>query len=451
MEAVTAKRDPWIARFSSLRAFRHRDFAILWSGGMISNAGSWMQAVAVGAYVTEATGKASWTALVAVAAFLPIGILSPVGGALADRLDRRVFTITAESIEAVLALALALIFAADRGSPGLVTFVVFLAGSVSALRLPFHQSVLPDVVPKEDLLGAISLGSAQYNLGRVIGPALAGLVISLGSFELAFFINAVSFLAGIAAFWLIRLPGRVPSEEGSIWDRIRAGARAARTEPGCRTAIAMISVVAVLISPFIALIPAMAAHLVGGGADDTASGTAALTTAQGVGAVLGALMIVPLAGRFGRRRMIVVNLVGTSLLLCAYAASPNLSFGIVLLALVGMGYIGVLSGMSTVVNLRAPAAFRGRILSLYFVALGVLYPLGSMIHGAVADLVGLSRTTVMFAGLLGGSILALELFAPRVLDAFEDPPESGDPNIATFLTEQAQQQLGNASAIPLEG
>lgn len=421
-----------------------------------------MQAVAVGAYVTETTGKASWTALVAVAAFLPIGILSPVGGALADRLDRRRFVISVEIVEASLAILLSLLFMTELESPGLVTAVVFVGGCLSAVRLPFHQSVLPDVVPSEDLLGAVSLGSAQYNLGRVVGPALAGLVISLGSFELAFAINALSFVAGIMAFWIIRLPDRSPSEEGSTWKRIRAGASAARSEPGCRTAILMIAAVAVLISPFIALIPAMAAHLVGGGADATAAGTSALTTAQGVGAVLGALCIVPFAQRFGRRRMIVVNLLATPSMLCLYAVSPNLVIGVAVLALVGMGYIGILSGMSTIVQIRAPEAFRGRILSLYFVALGVLYPVGSLIHGAVADVIGLSKTTAVFALVLIGMIMALEFLFPHVLEVFEDQlaadvDHANDASAVVETTGQGsggdakESQIDVAAPVPLEG
>ncbi|MGK2957417.1 MAG: MFS transporter [Acidimicrobiales bacterium] len=425
MESKGAEATTLTGRFSSLRPFRHRDFAVLWGGGMVSNAGSWMQAVAVGVYVTEATGKATWTALVAVAAFLPIGVLAPVGGALADRLDRRRFVMGAETIEAALAFVLAMLFITDSATPGLVTLMVFLGGCMSALRLPFHQSVLPDVVPREDLLGAVSLGSAQYNLGRVVGPALAGLVLKFGSFELAFFINAFSYLAGIGAFALIHLPDRTPNEEGGTWVRIRAGASAARNEPGCKSAIVLIAVVAILISPFIALVPAMASHLGGGGVDATSTGTGTLTAAQGVGAVLGALAIVPLAARFGRRRMIVANLLATPTLLCVYAYSPNLTVAAGLLAVVGMGYIGILSGLSTVVQLRAPVVFRGRILSLYFVALGVLYPIGSILHGAVADVIGLQPTTVVFAIGLVVLVIGVNLLAPQVFAVLEDPEADG--------------------------
>lgn len=441
-------------RFPSLRAFRHRDFAVLWWGGMVSNAGSWMQAVAVGAYVTQATGKATWTALVAVAAFLPIGILAPVGGALADRLDRRRFVIIAETIEATLAAILALLFVFDSASPGLVTLMVFLGGAMSALRLPFHQSVLPDVVPKEDLLGAVSLGSAQYNLGRVLGPAAAGVVIAFGSFELAFFINAISFIAGIAAFAYIRLPHREITDEAGIWSRIRAGASEARKEPGCRSAIFLIAAVALLISPFIALVPAMAARLGDGGVADTAAGTGALTTAQGIGAVLGALAIVPMAERFGRRQMIVINLIATPLLICIYAYSPNLTIAVGLLSVVGMGYIGILSGLSTVVQLRAPVAFRARILSLYFVALGVIYPIGSLLHGAVADLIGLRSTMIGFALGLIGLISGIKILFPHWLNVLDDPSEesSSDPIATESLDEPVSiEPLIDGPAVPLEG
>src|SRR5688572_26104051 len=193
-----------------------------------------MQTVAVGALVTERTGKAGWTALVAVAAFLPIGLLSPIGGALADRRDRRRWLITANLVAAGLATVLAILHAAGQASPGVVTLLVFGGGCVFALSIPFHQAMTPDLVPREDLLAAASLGSAQYNLGRVVGPALAAVVIASTSFTVAFVINAVSFFAVIVALLLVRLPERtVPADDGGMWERIRAGAREAAAEPGC--------------------------------------------------------------------------------------------------------------------------------------------------------------------------------------------------------------------------
>ena len=417
-------------QLGSLRALRHRSFAVIWAGGLVSNAGTWMQTVAVGALVAEDTGQAVWAALVAVAAYLPIGALGPVGGALADRVDRRRFVMAADLFEGILAAVLALLAASGRASPGAVTAVVFLGGCSSALRMPFQQSVLPDLVPRDDLLAAASLGAAQFNLGRVVGPALAGLVVGLGSFTLAFAVNAVSFLAAVVAFAVIRLPDRDVTDEGGTWARIRAGARAARADPGCRAAIGLIATVAVLASPFIALMPAVADRLADGARAVTAA-NGALTTSQGVGAVLGALTLVPLADRFGRRRVLVANLAVTPLALCAYAAAPTVPTAVAAVAVVGASYIGLLSGLSTVVQLRAPAQYRARVLSLYFVALGVIYPVGALVQGAVADQVGLPLTTAAFAAALVVVVGALAVGRPGVLAALDDrapgaPADAGD-------------------------
>lgn len=411
----------------SLRALHHRDFALLWSGGLVSNAGSWMQTIAVGVLVTEATGQATWTALVAVAAFLPVGVLSPVGGALADRVDRRRFLIVGNLVEAALAALLAVLAATGRAEPAVVTAIVFAAGCSTALRIPFQQSLLPDVVPREDLLGAVSLASAQFNLGRVVGPAMAGVVIAVGSFTAAFVVNAVSYLAAVIALSLVRLPQRAATDEAGLLSRIRAGARVARREPGCRVAIGLIAVAAFLAAPFISLVPAVASELTGAGEQSTAAATGALTTAQGVGAVFGALVIVPLAERMGRRRLIVADLVAVPAALCLYALAPTVVTAVLAITLVGAAYIGVLSGLSTVVQLRAPEEYRGRVLSLYLVALGVIYPAGSMVQGAVADRIGLGETTILFALVMLVVVVALAVGRPQALAALDDPVAEAEP------------------------
>lgn len=406
---------------SSLRALRHRDYSLLFVGGLVSNVGTWMETVAVGALVVAATDQAIWAALVAVAAFLPIGALSPVGGALADRVDRRRFIVATNLIEGALAAVLAVLAWTDRARPGVVVAVVFVMGCSAALRFPFQQSILPDVVPREDLLSATSLSSAQYNLGRVVGPALAGVVIALGSYGLAFAVNALSFLAVVVAVLFARIPPPANREEGGIAARIRAGARAARAEPGCRAAIVMIGVVGLLASPFIALVPAVADRLVAGdGALGAATG--ALTTAQGVGAVLGALAIVPLADRLGLRRVLVADLVLCPLALAVYGAMPHIVSAVLALTVVGALYIGLLSGLSTVVQLRAPEAFRGRVLSLYMVALGVVYPIGALLQGAVADAVGLPTTTAGFALTLVVVVASLARWRPAFLGSLDAVP-----------------------------
>ena len=192
------------------------------------------------------------------------------------------------------------------------------------------------------------------------------------------------------------------------------GARVAIAEPGCRAAIGTIAVVGLLASPFIALVPVMAHHLTHTGARGIASATGLLTTAQGIGAVAGALAIAPLAARLGRGRVLIACLAALPPVLVLYGFSPTLLFALPALFLVGLVYIGVLSGLSTVVQLRAPSEVRGRVLSIYLVALGVSYPVGSLIQGPLADSLGLAWTTAGTSILLALVLVLARMLRPEV-------------------------------------
>jgi MFS family permease len=395
--------DPLPRGFTSLQPLRHRNYALLWSGGLVSIIGSWMQTVAVGALVASHTGSALWVVVVAAGGFLPIGVLSPVGGALADRMARRPVLIAGNLAAGGVALVIALLVAAHEYGPLALTALVTAQGCVSAVIGPFQQAILPDLVPRSEFLAASSLNSAQFNLGRVVGPALAGATVLAFGYPMAFVANAISFLAVVLALAFVHLappPPAPPEGRPSLVISLRFGFSAAMNEPGCRAAIILIAVVALLASPFIALVPAVAHRLSHGGSRAVASATALLTTSQGVGAVLGALMIAPLAVRFGRGRMLMAALFALAPALILYDFAPWLGWAVAMLFLVGVIYIGVLSGLSTVVQLRAPSEFRGRVLSLYLVALGVAYPIGSLVEGPIADRFGLPWTTASAAGVL---------------------------------------------------
>lgn len=403
---------------ASLRPLRRRNFALVWSAALVSNIGSWLQTVAVGILVTELTGQARWTGLVAAAAFVPIGVLSPVGGAVADRVDRRHLLLATTVGETVFAALLAVLVGTGSATPLAVTALVFAGGCMTALGFPAYQAILPDLVDREDLLGASSLSMAQFNLGRVVGPALAGAVLVVGSYTWAFALNAVSYAAVMVALLLVRLPRPAPSDEPpGLRSRIATGIRGARAEPGCRTAILTIAVVALLLSPFIALIPAVTLKVFGAGE----GATSLLIAAQGVGAVAGALSLASLAGRYGRRRVLVANLLVLPFLVVAYGAAPTLTLAAVALVAVGAGYVGLLSGLGTVVQLRAPAALRGRILSLYMVALGTVYPLGAVLQGALGDRLGLRPVTAGAAVLFLVVIVAAGLARPDLVATLDDP------------------------------
>jgi MFS family permease len=198
-----------------------------------------------------------------------------------------------------------------------------------------------------------------------------------------------------------------------------------------RSAILLISIVALTASPFIALIPAMArVHF-----DGTASLTSRFVTAQGIGAVVGALLLPALASRFGRYKMLLVSFVLLPAALVLYGASPTplvATFGLVA---VGATYMFTFSSIGTVVQLRAPAELRARVLSLYFLALGTLYPIGATLQGPIADEIGLGTVTVASGLALLGAVTLLRVVRPRVLQAMADPPQVGDDGEPTDQTE----------------
>lgn len=409
---------------SSLRPLHSRNFALVWSAALVSNIGSWVQTVALGVVVTLRTHDPLWTGLVAAAAFVPMGLLSPVGGALADRLDRRRWLIVTTVFEAAFAAGLA-VLAAKHAGPSAMVALAFLGGVAAALGFPSYQAMLPDLVERDDLLAAVSLSSAQFNLGRVVGPALAGIIMVAGSASLAFAINAVSFGAVVVALMFVRLPRHVPTapDEG-IFSRIAAGARVAMGEPGCRNAIGLIAVVALIGSPFIGLVPAVAIE--GLHVHRAAAGTAVLVTGQGIGAVVGALALAPLALALGRRRLLVRALFAFPVALVCYGLAPSLWAAALAIVVVGGCYIGVLSGLSTVVQLRAPDAARGRILGLYMMALGTIYPIGLVLEGALARSVGIRTVTVAAGVGLLAVMVAVGWLRRSVFAALEDS-EAGAP------------------------
>jgi len=419
---------------TSFRPLRSRNFALVWSAALVSNVGSWMQTVALGFVVTARTHQPLWTGLVAAAAFLPMGLLAPVGGALADRLDRRRWLIVTTVAEACFAAVLAVLAAVGHAPPTVLVGVAFLGGVAAAVGFPTYQAMLPDLVPRDDLLAAVSLSSAQFNLGRVIGPALAGVVLVVGSDAWAFAVNAASFGAVVVALIFVRLPApttsALPVER--IVRRIVAGARVTMAEPGCRSAILLIGIVALIGSPFIGLVPAVAID----GLHRGAAATSALVTGQGVGAVAGALALAPLARRWGCRRLLVGALFAFPTAIAVYGAVPTLITATLAIVVVGACYISVLTGLNTVVQLRAPERARGRVLGLYMMALGTVYPIGVVIQGAIAGSVGIRAVTVVSGVLLVAVMAGLVLIWPGLFVALDDVavPVSGPRSAPSNVT-----------------
>ena len=266
------------------------------------------------------------------------------------------------------------------------------------------------------LVGAVALSSAQWNLGRVIGPAIAGIVIGLGGYAWAFGLNTVSFGAVFVAIAVLTLPP--PHHDGtSILRAIRGGIAYTRRDPGLRAVMTLVILNSFLAAPFIALVPAMAIKVFERGA----AATSLLTTAQGVGAVVMALSLGWLAGRFGSRRTLLAVLGVLPAAIVAYAYAPTLWVSALTIFVVGLLYLGALSSFMSIAQLRAPAAVRGRVLSLITMALGALYPLGSIIQGSLADRIGLRQVTALSGLLLAVGLVGLLVLRPAMRSAIDEP------------------------------
>jgi MFS family permease len=393
---------------------------MLWTGAFLSNVGTWMETVAVGILVTADTGKAGWTGLVAAAGFVPAAFLGPIGGALADRVARKPLLLGTTFVQIGLATLLAVLAALDAAAPGIVVVIVFLAGCFQAIGFPTYQAVIPDLVPSEDLTGAVALGAAQWNLGRVVGPALAGIVIAVGGYEWAFGINALSFVAVIAAVAPLHLPP--PHHTGiPVFAAIREGWGYAIREPGLRAVITYAALTFFLAGPFIALVPAMALEVL----DRGSAGTSVLVTAQGIGAVTMALSLGTLTHKFGPRTVLLTMLSLLPVALVVYSLSPTLAFAAVAIFFVGTVYLGTFSSIFAIVQHRAPARFRGRVLSVIMVLLGTVYPLGAILQGSLADHIGLRVTTACAGLLLGAAVLSLRLLRPGFTAALDGAVDAG--------------------------
>jgi MFS family permease len=384
-----------------------------------------METVAIGVYVTQATGQAAWTGTVAALTYVPTVLLGPFGGALADRFDRRRFLVTVTLFQVALAGTLTLLAASGRLSVAAVATIVLLAGCAFAVAMPAVQAMTPDLVGPDDLLGAMSLGAAQFNLGRVVGPALAGLVIAAGGLAWAFGLNTVSFGAVLVALALIRLPPPAQRAPGRVrvLRTIAQGLVAARRDPGIRTALLLLLATTFLVSPFIGLVPAVAIKVFHRGA----TGTSALVTAQGVGAVCSALAAGPLAGLLGRRRLLVAALLLVGPAAVAYGLAPAFPLAVAGIAVLGFVYLAVLSGTSTVCQVRAPRELRARMASLFMLGVGGGHATGLVVQGWLGDRVGLPAVTATTGLLLLGIVVAVRLLRPDLLAAMDDPAAVPSP------------------------
>ncbi len=407
-----------LPRNNPLRALGYRAYAYLWLGSLVSNVGTWMETIAVGVHVTHTTGKGGWTGTVAALAFIPAVVLGPLSGALADRIERRRYLVVISLAQALVAAALAGLAFTDLLTLPAIVVLMTLAGCAATLMNPAFSALLANTVPEDTLTSAMTLNSAQFNLARITGPAIATAIVAASGVAWAFGFNALSFLAVMAAVMLAVRPGQaLPRPREPLLAGIREGLQVARNDPGIMGALWMTLATTVLISPFIGLVPVMAIKVFGLGAAETSL----LVTCQGVGAVVSAVASATVADVFGRRRLVegAAWIIGP--LTALYWAAPTYATALPAIAVLGAMYLAVSTGLHTVCLGRAPRHAQARVSALFSMVLGGGYTLGLMAMGWLGDHFGIRQVGVVACGLFVAALFAQRAFWPDMFEAMEAP------------------------------
>jgi MFS family permease len=394
----------------SFAPFRHRGFLLVWAGALVSNTGTWMETTALSYYVADTSGAGA-SGLVAAAGFVPTALLGPVGGAMADRFDRRKVIAFANAGFAVVAATVAMLVASGHATPGRLALLSLLGGCTSAISWPSFQAILPDLVPPEDLVGAIGLASTQWNLGRILGPTAAAIAIAVGGVPAALWVNAASFLVVIAAVLAAPVPRRAGVKR-TVRVAVRDALAFVRTTPPVRAMLPVMTLAVLLGSPFMGLSAQMATNVFG--ADQ--HGTSLLVTAQGIGAVVAGASMGSLVARWGTRRVLTTAAVVTAPVLVLYGLAPSLwSAALTLVVLAGC-YMATLSSCTNITQRSASAEVRGRAMIVNNFVLGMAYPVGVLLQGELADRWSLRAVTVASGVSLGVCLAVLAVARPRLTD-----------------------------------
>jgi MFS family permease len=367
----------------TLRSLRHRNFRLFYLGQLVSLSGTWMQSLAQAWLLYRLTQSGLMLGLAGAALMLPSLVLGLYGGVLADRFSRRHLLLGAQALAMLQALALAVLTLGGWVQPWHILTLALLLGMVQAFELPARHSFVAQLVPRADLANAIALNASLFHASRLVGPAIAGVLVALIGEGWVFLINAVTFIAVLGSLLAIRLP-QAPEEHAPSARGLRAGLSYARHHAPIRAALSMVAAVSLLGSSAAVLMPVFAVEVFGVGAGRLG----ALMGAIGAGALIGAFVLAGRRDQEGLERVIAVAGIGTGLALLLFALTPVFGLALVLLAGIGFCMTSVMASSNTFIQLAVPDGLRGRVMSLFSIALHGMVPLGNLAVGAVADLAG---------------------------------------------------------------
>ncbi|MGH2520908.1 MAG: MFS transporter [Anaerolineales bacterium] len=396
---------------TALHALSHRNYRLYWVGQLISLTGTWMQTTAQQWLVYRLTGSPLALGTVTFLASLPVMLFSLFAGIAVDRVDKRRLLLLTQSMMMALALTLAGLTFAGVVQYWHVLAMATLLGLVSTFDMPTRQAFTVEMVGKEDLMNAIALNSSIFNGARLIGPAVAGLLVARVGEAMAFTLNGLSFLAVIAGLLLMRLPPFVP-RDGRLrpLEDLKEGVSYIARNHAVMSLVIVAAIPSIFGFPYTALIPVMAGQVLGLRAD----GFGALVSSVGAGALVGAVSLAAL-GKFKRKGWLLTiatfTLAGA---ITAFALSRSAPLSMLALAFAGWSMVTHLATTNTLLQLQVPDALRGRVMSAYLWAVVGMAPLGSLLLGSLAEAWGAPRAILSGALVCLASALGMLAVFPGV-------------------------------------
>jgi MFS family permease len=391
----------------SLRALRHRNYQLFFAGQLISLIGTWMDQVAESWLVYRLTGSALLLGTVAFASQIPVFLLAPIGGALADRVDRRKILIVTQSSMMVLTFILAWVTLSHRVKIWQVVALAALTGVVNAIDLPARQAFVVDMVSRADLVNAIALNSSMFNGARVVGPALAGIVVAAIGEGWCFFANGISFFAVIAGLAMMKIDRPRMAIEGSPLENIIEGFRFVAQSGPVRALMMLLGLVSFTAMPYAVLMPLFADKILHGGAQ----ALGLLMGCSGVGALGGAITLAMRKTVHGLGNWVAISCASFGAALLLFSFSRLLWLSAFLLVPVGFSVMIQMASSNTLIQSMVPDRLRGRVMSVYAMTFMGMAPLGALLAGSLAHKLGAPMTVGIggIVAILGGGVFALRL------------------------------------------
>lgn len=393
---------------SPLRALRHRNYRLFFFGQIVSLIGTWMQSVAQSWLVYRLTGSPLLLGMIGFSNNFPVFFIAPFGGLLADRISRRSILLGTQTAAMILASTLAVLTLSGRIEVWHLFVIASCLGIVNGFDIPARQAFAVEMVGREDLVNAIALNSTAFNLARVAGPAVAGILVAAVGEGWCFFLNAVSYIAALAALLQMALV-RVPfaASASSPLQTLFEGFRFAGTTGPVRALLLLLIVVSFTGMPYTILMPIFAEEILGRGA----RGLGMLMGATGAGALLGSVVLATRKSVMGLGRWVARAALAFGLVLIAFAWSRSFVLSLALLIPAGFAMVVAMASSNTLIQSMVPNEIRGRVMAVYSMVFMGSAPLGALLAGTLAERIG-APAAVSAGGIL--CVLAAIVFWLRL-------------------------------------